>query len=266
MEQFKTVKLERLDSVAILTFNRPKALNSLSIDLIEDIHAALDLVVERRSEIRALILTGTGRGFCAGGDISAHINKPKDSPPYDLGDILVETFNPLLMRFLELPIPFVVAVNGAAAGAGFPLAICGDVVVAGRSARFQCGFSRIGLMPDLGLSWFLPNLIGRARAHTMLMMDEAIDGEKAESWGLINECVTDASLMERAIEIASFLAGSSIPALIATRKTALKALGAGLSDVLDMEAKEQRTLGYSKDFKEGIEAFFGKRSPDFQDT
>lgn len=262
--ELKCVKLKWRDDVAVLSLSRPESLNALSAGLIEDIKAALEQVVQHRPRIRALVITGEGKAFCAGGDISAHVDRPKDVP-YDLSEVMRDLFNPLLMRLVNLPIPFVTAVNGAAAGAGFPLSLFGDIVLAGKSARFSSGFSKIALMPDLGLSWLLPRLIGRARAHSMLMLDQRVTGEQAADWGMVNECVDDDQLLARATEVARLLAAGSLPALIAIRRSTLFAMGDSLPASIEREAEYQRDLGFSDDFQEGIAAFFGKRPAKFTD-
>jgi len=262
---FENVELDRQGQVAILTLSRPKSLNSLSLGLIDDIHAALDAIEAWRPRVRALIITGAGRAFCSGGDISAHPEREKDAEPVDLENALRRYFNPLLFRLLNLRLPFVNAVNGPAAGAGCPLALCADIVIAGKSARFESGFTRIGLMPDLGLTWLLPLLVGRARAHAMMILEERVSAERAAEWGMVYETVADDRLLERALEIAGQLSKSSVPALVTTRKAILRAMGTGLEQTLDSEAEQQRALGYSGDFKEGIEAFFEKRKPLFSD-
>ena len=264
-KDLRHVRLDWRDDVAVLTLNRPDVLNAMSAELIEDIGLALDQLHLMRGEVRALVLTGAGKAFCAGGDISAHINKPTGTPPYDLADAMRTLFNPLLLRLLDLPFPFVTAVNGAAAGAGLPLSLFGDVVVASRSAHFSSGFSQIALLPDMGLTWLLPRLIGRARAHKILLLGERVTGEQGEEWGMIDRCVADDDLLDEAFAIAERLAKASITALTVTRKATLQAMGSGLSESLDREAEYQRNLGFAGDFAEGITAFFEKRSPKFKD-
>lgn len=260
-----TLLVERIDDIALLTLNRPESLNSISLALLEDFDLALDSILAERPRVRCLILTGAGRAFCSGGDISAHRDRPAGSEPYDLGAVLHRMFNPMLLRLLRLPIPFVNAINGPAAGAGCPLALAGDIVVAARPATFECGFLRIGLMPDLGATWLLPRLIGRARAHAMMMLDQRVTAETAAQWGMIHECVAEDALQERAIEIARMLTRGSMPALVATRKATLAALADSLGDSLERESELQRGLGYSADFAEGILAFFARRRPAFGD-
>lgn len=257
-----TVRLDHEGAIVTLTLDRAETLNAISMQLVEDLNAALDAASELRP--RCLILTGAGRGFCAGGDISAHVTRPPDVPPYDLGDVLKHHFNPLLLRLLHWPSPTVFAINGAAAGAGLPLALAGDVVIAARSAKFECGFARIGLMPDLGATWLLPRLIGRARAHAMMMLDQRVTAEQAEAWGMIHSCVDDAALAGTAMSVAQKLAAAAPAGIVATRLTTLDAYGSSLSHALDAEAEAQRSLGFSADFQEGVAAFFARRAPEFK--
>ncbi len=264
--ELNCVSLEWQDDIAVLSLNRPEALNAMSLDLLNDINLALDEVAVRKPHARALVITGEGKAFCAGGDISVHSNKPDDAPPIDLADVMRRYFNPLLLRLTNLPLPVVIAVNGAAAGAGLPFSLFGDVVVAGESARFSSGFSQIALMPDMGLTWLLPRLIGRARAHRILLLDERVTGEQAAEWGMIHECVPDKDLREQALKIARKLARGSITALVATRKATLFSMGDSLSASIEKEADYQRALGFAGDFQEGIAAFFEKRRPKFTDS
>jgi len=259
-----TVRLTIAEDIATIVLERPGALNALSTRLIEDLNSALDRLIESRPLVRCLILTGSGRAFCAGGDISAHLNRPPNAEPYDLGNVLHQLFHPLLMRLLRLPMPLVIAVNGPAAGAGCPLALCGDIVLAAASASFECGFVRIGLMPDFGAAWLIPRLIGRARAHAMMLLDQPVPAATAEAWGMVHACVPDAELQAAVLRIARKLAAGATHALVATRKAILFAGANSLPDTLDAEAEAQRKLGMSADFAEGIAAFFSKRPPEFR--
>ena len=259
----RTVRLEIRDGIASVTLQRPEALNAISLELIRDLDLALDRILDERPRVHAVVLTGAGRAFCAGGDLAVHRDRPADASPYDLGEVLERLLNPLLMRLLRLPAPLVVAVNGAAAGAGCPLALCGDFVIAAHSAYFQCGFARIGLIPDLGATWLLPRLIGRARAHAMMMLDQRVPASLAREWGMIHRCVDDGDLHAAAESLAAELAKGPTQALVAIRQVVLDGLGVSLSSALQQEARAQHTACLSGDFKEGIEAFFAKRPPAF---
>jgi 2-(1,2-epoxy-1,2-dihydrophenyl)acetyl-CoA isomerase len=260
-----TVQLFVDGPISTLRLNRPESLNAISLELIADFIAALDEIDAASTPSRCVVLTGAGRAFCVGGDITAHRDRPSDTPPYDLGDVLERYFNPLLLRLMTLPAPLVIAVNGGAAGAGCPLALCGDVVVASRTAFFECGFTRIGLIPDLGATWLLPRLVGRARAHAMLMLNERVGADEAQNWGMILKSVAPEDLASVARELASKLCAMSTPALRATRTATLEGLSGSLRDALQREARIQHERGYSGDFVEGIEAFFARRPPNFKD-
>jgi 2-(1,2-epoxy-1,2-dihydrophenyl)acetyl-CoA isomerase len=165
-----------------------------------------------------------------------------DTPPYDLGEVLERYFNPLLVRLMTFPAPLVIAVNGAAAGAGCPLALCADIVVASQRAYFECAFTRLGLIPDLGTNWLLPRLIGRARAHAMMLLNQRVSAEEAQDWGMISQCVAPEELHTAALKLASSLAAMSAPALRATRGAIFESLHGSLADALKREAQIQQGL------------------------
>jgi 2-(1,2-epoxy-1,2-dihydrophenyl)acetyl-CoA isomerase len=261
----RTVLLSFDGPIATLTLNRPDALNAISLELVADLNAALDDIVSAPTRARCVVLTGAGRAFCVGGDITAHRDRPADTPPYDLGEVLERYFNPLLMRLMTFPAPLVVAVNGAAAGAGCPLALCADIVVASQRAYFECGFTRLGLIPDLGATWLLPRLIGRARAHAMMLLNQKVSADEAQGWGMISQCVAPEELHTAALKLASSLAAMSAPGLRATRGAISESLDGSLADALKREAQIQQGLGYSRDFAEGIAAFFARRPPAFDE-
>jgi 2-(1,2-epoxy-1,2-dihydrophenyl)acetyl-CoA isomerase len=261
----QTVLLSSDGPVSTLTLNRPEALNAISLEVVVDFNAALDEILGAPTRPRCVMLTGAGRAFCVGGDITAHRDRPADTPPYDLGDVLERYFNPLLVRLMTFPVPLVIAVNGAAAGAGCPLALCADVVVASQRAYFECGFTRLGLIPDLGATWLLPRLIGRARAHAMMLLNQRVSAEQAQNWGMIHQCVPPETLHTAALNVASSLCAMSTPALRATREVITEALDGSLADALRREAQIQHGLGYSRDFAEGIAAFFARRPPVFEE-
>jgi 2-(1,2-epoxy-1,2-dihydrophenyl)acetyl-CoA isomerase len=249
--------------VVMLSFNQPDILNPLSRDLMGELSDLLDRLAREAPRVKALLLTGRGRAFSAGGNLAAHRDRPADVPPYDLGEVLEDWYNPMLLRLLAFPAPVVIAVNGPAAGAGCPLALCGDVVVAARSAYFQCGFTRIGLVPDLGATWLLPRLIGRARAHAMLMLDQRISAEQAEQWGMIHQCVDDDLLPEAALALAQRLAAGPTAAIAGVRRLVLDGAAQSVAEALAAEATMQRTMSASADFAEGVNAFFSKRPARF---
>lgn len=261
----RTVRLSVEGTVSTVILNRPESLNAISLELIADLNMVLDAITTASTPARCVVLTGAGRAFCVGGDITAHRDRPADVPPYDLGEVLERHFNPLLMRLMTLSAPLIIAVNGPAAGAGCPLALCGDIVIASQTAFFECGFTRIGLIPDLGATWLLPRLIGRARAHAMMMLNQRIGAEEAQHWGMIHQSVAAETLMAETQQMAAKFACMSVPSLRATRAAILRGLDGSLHEALHYEANVQRGLGYSADFAEGIESFFEGRSPQFTD-
>jgi 2-(1,2-epoxy-1,2-dihydrophenyl)acetyl-CoA isomerase len=258
--------LDIQNHVAILAFNRPQTLNAITIELIDDFNTALDDILKPTSIVRCLLLTGTGRGFSSGANLTDGMigEGVMDSAQIDTGQVLETHLNPLLERLMELPIPFVTAVNGAAAGAGCSLAIAGDIVLAARSAYFLQSFVNIGLVPDAGSTWLLPRLIGKARAQAMMMLGERVPAEKAADWGMIYEVVEDDQLMTRALDIANKLANGPTVTLGLIRRSVKFALEHSLTDQLRRERADQLTAGRTADFAEGVSAFTGKRPAVFQ--
>lgn len=248
--------------VATLTLNRPDVLNAFNPAMHEDIKAALD-EAEGDSSIRALLITGAGRAFCAGADLTERRRKPGDPPP-DTGAFLDKYYNPLVRRLVDMAIPVVCAVNGVAAGAGANVALACDIVLAARSASFIQAFARIGLIPDAGGTYQLPRLIGRARARGLMMTTEPLAAEKAEEWGLIWKCVDDDALMDEARGLAADLAAKPTRAFAATKQALKESDGNSLAEQLDLERDLQREMGKTEDFLEGVTAFFEKRKPEFK--
>ncbi len=251
--------VERHDGWTTLTLNRPDRLNSFNIELHKLLAAAFNDIADDET-CRAVILTGAGRGFCAGQDLSDRAGR---EGPFDLGATLDAWYNPLVRRIRSLRKPVICAVNGVAAGAGANLALACDIVIAARSAKFLQAFAKIGLVPDCGGTYFLPRLIGDARARALMMLAEPITAETAESWGLIWKVVDDAVLMEQAGAMAAHLA-TQPTAAFALIKDALNIGGTNdLSTQLDLERDLQRKAGLSPDFKEGVAAFMEKRPARF---
>lgn len=247
--------------VAEITLNRPSRLNSFN----ESMHRALHEAIARAgtdAAIRSVLLTGAGRAFCAGQDLQER-NLAPGAPPPDLGESLAANYNPLVRSLRELPKPIVCAVNGVAAGAGASLAFACDIVVAARSASFVMAFSRIGLVPDAGGTWFLPRLAGDARARALAMLGERVGAEQAESWGLIWRCVDDGRIMSEGRALARQLAESPTRALAGIKRALAAGATNDLAAQLDLERELQRELGFSDDYREGVNAFKEKRPPRF---
>jgi len=247
--------VERDGGVLRLTLNRPDRLNALTGPM----HAALMAALHQAQDaaVRAVLLTGAGRGFCAGQDLT------EVTPDHDLGATLEQRFNPLIRALRELPKPVVCAVHGVAAGAGANLALACDIVVAGQSARFIQAFVRIGLIPDAGGTWMLPRLVGDARARAMAMLGEPVGAAQAEAWGLIWRVLPDETLLETAAGIAATLAGLPTEAM-RLMKQAFAASGQNTFDAqLDLERDLQRAAGRTPDFREGVQAFLEKRPARF---
>jgi 2-(1,2-epoxy-1,2-dihydrophenyl)acetyl-CoA isomerase len=262
----ENLNLEIQNYVAVLTFNRPQTLNALTVELLDDFSLALDEVLKPNSSARCLLITGKGRGFSSGADLTGGTigGGVVDTAQVDVGRRLESHLNPLLERLMDMPIPFVTAVNGAAAGAGCSLAIAGDIVLAARSAYFLQAFVNIGLVPDVGSTWLLPRLVGKARAQAMMMLGERVSADKALDWGMIYEVVDDDQLMVRALKIATKLAHGPTMTLGLIRRSLKYALEHSLTDQLRRERADQWTAGRTADFIEGVGAFMSKRPAVFQ--
>ncbi|HKQ44445.1 MAG TPA: enoyl-CoA hydratase-related protein [Rhizomicrobium sp.] len=254
---FDCVTLTAEDKVAIIALDQPDTINALSEAMVRGLNAALDAV--EAGGFRASILTGTGRGFCSGADM-------KELPARRVegaGKVLEQLYHPLFRRLRDLDIPIVTAVNGPAVGIGMSLALMGDLIVAARSAYFLLSFARIGLVPDGGMTWLLPRLIGLARARELALLADRLSAEKALEWGLINRVIDDAKLMEEARALAKRLADGPA-ALPLTRKLFWDTEGHEVQ--LAREAKMQECAGATDDFAEGLMAFQQKREPKFSGT
>ena len=258
-----SVLTERDGALFVITLNRPDRLNSFSTEMttkLSEIFAA----VETDAAIRAVIVTGAGRGFCAGQDLNERAVAPGGpGQKTDVGASIETRFNPLIRRMRALKKPIVVAVNGVAAGAGANFALAGDIVLAAKSASFIQAFVKIGLMPDCGGTWFLPHLLGPARAMALALTAEPLSAEKAAEWGLIWKCVDDSALLAEAKALATKLASFSPSAVAAIKKAVTQATHRSLDEALDHERDAQRELGYGDDFAEGVAAFLEKRAPKF---
>jgi 2-(1,2-epoxy-1,2-dihydrophenyl)acetyl-CoA isomerase len=249
------------DGIARLTLNRPARLNSFIVAMHEEVRDALTQVAADRS-VRVLVLTGAGRAFCAGQDLADRSVAPGAAPP-DLGESIERYYGPLVLALRRLPIPVLCAVNGAAAGAGANIALACDIVIAARSASFLEAFCKLGLLPDTGGTYFLPRLLGQARATGLAMLGDKLSAEQAAAWGLIWKCVDDDQLVAETETLARRFA--SAPTLgLARTKQALQASGLNtLEQQLDLERDGMRELGRSADYREGVAAFMNKRTPRF---
>jgi 2-(1,2-epoxy-1,2-dihydrophenyl)acetyl-CoA isomerase len=254
------VEFDASARVATVTLNRPDKLNSFTRDMHRELNAALDEVVA--NDARALVLTGAGRGFCAGQDLADLDFTP--GAMTDLGALIDEHFNPLIRRLQALPLPVIAAVNGTAAGAGANLALACDLVLATRSANFIQAFVKIGLVPDSGGTWFLPQRVGMARALGLALTGDKLSAEKAESWGLIWQAVDDAELATTAAKLVAHLAQQPTRAIAAIKQAMRASVTNTLDQQLNLERDLQRELGASHDYAEGVQAFIEKRAPRFE--
>ncbi|MEO6986623.1 MAG: enoyl-CoA hydratase-related protein [Paralcaligenes sp.] len=249
------------DNVATITLNRPHKLNSLNLEMQEALQEILREVAAT-SAVRAVLLTGAGRAFCAGQDL----NERKASPgaaPRDLGRTIEQMWNPLARALRYLEIPVVCAVNGVAAGGGASIALAADIVFAARSAVFVQAFSKIGLIPDVGSTYYLPRLVGVARAMGMTMLSETVTAQQAERWGLIWRCVDDDELLATARDTAVLLAHGPTGSLGKLKRALYESLDNSFEDQLDLERRSQRACGFLEDYCEGVAAFHEKRLPKF---
>ena len=244
-----------------ITLNRPERLNAFNLEMHAGLAAALDQA-ERDGAIRTLLVTGAGRGFCAGADLAERDMKPGTA--VDLGESLEKRYNPLVKRMRALEKPIVCAVNGVAAGAGANFALACDLVLAARSASFIQAFVKIGLVPDCGGSWFLPRLAGLQRAMGLAMTGERLSAEDAERWGVIWKCVADDKLMAEAEKLSLALAQGPTQTLGLIKKAVYSGTRNTLQEQLDLERDLQREVGKGEDYREGVAAFREKRAPKFK--
>ncbi len=260
--ELETLQCRFAKGVATIALNRPDSLNAITAEVHRDLNAALD-VLEADSTVRCLLLTGMGRGFCSGQDLTEKIASGPDGRP-DLATLVVEKFNPLTARLDELPVPTVAAVNGIAAGAGASLALICDIVLAAESASFVKAFCRIALVPDSGGTWVLPRLVGRQRALAMMMTGEEIDAMTARDWGMVWAVYPDATFAADAHDFAARLAAGPTATYAHIKHATRKAWDNDLGAQLQLEAELQAECGRLDDFAEGIAAFAAKRAPVFR--
>ena len=254
-------------AVRTITLNRPKSLNSFTSAMHLELAAALSAAEGDRS-VRCLVLTGAGRGFCAGQDLADPTVAPDLTPgakPTDVGSVIERFYKPLALRLRAMPVPVIAAVNGVAAGAGASIALGCDMVIATRSASFIQAFAKIGLVPDAGGTWLLPRLVGRANALGLAMTGDKLPAEEAQRMGLIWKCVDDDAFAAEVATTAAKLAAMPVAALAATRAVMDASMSLGYADALSLEGQHQSRLSAAHDFLEGVAAFHAKRPAVFSD-
>ena len=256
--------VQTTDGVCTLTLNRPAALNSFTVDMHGLLLPALEAAAADAT-VRVVVITGAGRGFCAGQDLNDPAMTGAGHAPPDVGNVVARYYRPLANRVRSMPVPVIAAVNGVAAGAGASLAFCCDIVIAARSASFIQAFSKIGLIPDCGGTWLLPRLVGRARAIGLAMTGDKVSAEEAAAMGMIWRCVDDPAFSSEVQALAARLARMSSKALAETRRVIDAATVMDFDAALLQEAQVQGVLGGAHDFAEGTAAFRAKRPAVFRD-
>jgi 2-(1,2-epoxy-1,2-dihydrophenyl)acetyl-CoA isomerase len=246
--------------LARLTLNRPDKLNSFNTAMHEEVRDALARLAGDGA--RVLVLTGAGRGFCAGQDLGDRAVAPGEKG-VDLGESIERNYKPLIFALRKLPMPVIAAVNGVAAGAGANVAFACDIVIAARSATFIQSFCKLGLVPDSGGTWTLPRLVGNARALGLALLGDKLPAEQAAQWGLIWKCVDDAELVNVVETLAGQLAQAPTLGLARTKQAIYESWGRSLAEQLEVERIFQRELGWSNDYAEGVTAFMAKRAPKY---
>ncbi|HSR51872.1 MAG TPA: 2-(1,2-epoxy-1,2-dihydrophenyl)acetyl-CoA isomerase PaaG [Acidobacteriota bacterium] len=248
--------------VARITLNRPEKLNSFNRPMAKRLREALDDAAQR-VEVRSVLITGSGRAFCAGQDLSEAVSDEGDDPT-DLGQIVEDSYNPVIRAIVGLEKPVVCAVNGVAAGAGANLALACDLVLASKKAKFIQSFCNIGLIPDSGGTYHLPRLVGMARAKAMMLLGEPVEAEQAEQWGLISATAEHHELEDKALEVARHLAKQPTRGLGLIKRALNRTLDHTLDEQLELEKQLQSKAGFTKDYQEGVRAFMEKRKPVFK--
>ncbi|MDE1925725.1 MAG: 2-(1,2-epoxy-1,2-dihydrophenyl)acetyl-CoA isomerase [Burkholderiales bacterium] len=262
--KYENILFDTADGIARLTLNRPDKLNSFNVAMHEEVAQALAEVARGATDrsLRVLVLTGAGRGFCAGQDLADRSVAPGGEAP-DLGLSIERHYGPLVLALRRLPIPVLCAVNGVAAGAGANIPLACDIVIAARSANFVEAFCKLGLIPDTGGTYFLPRLLGHARATALAMLGDKVSAEQAAEWGLIWRCVDDDQLAAETDALARRLAQSPTLGLARTKQALQASELNTLEDQLNLERDLMRELGRSNDYREGVAAFVEKRAPRF---
>jgi len=260
--EFDRVKLDVEGNVGVLAFNHPEVRNAVSPEMLNGLMLAMDYVEDPANGLRALVMTGEGKGYCAGANFAAGGGDNSGRKP-DAGSALEERYHPFLRRLRNLEMPLITAVNGAAAGVGMSFALMGDMVLAGKSAFFMQAFRHRGLVPDGGSTWLLPRLVGVQRAKELSLLGDRLPAEKALEWGLINRVYEDDELMGAAKEMAQEMANGPTVALSLIRNLYWESTDNSYEEQLNLERQSQRIAGRSEDFEEGVRAFLEKRDPKF---
>ncbi len=260
---YQRIALSFEDGIALLKLNHPEALNAVSLQMIRELSQAVDEIGDPANGARCLVMTGEGRGFCAGANLTDSEND-RTSEERDAGRVLETHYHPFLLKLRDLRMPFITAVNGPAAGVGMSFALMGDIVLAARSAYFLQAFKRIGLIPDGGSTFLLPRLVGLRRAMELAMLAEKLPAERALEWGLINRVYADPDLMPEAMTLARDLASGPTVALSLIRKAFWQSPENSYEAQLHVERILQREAGLTEDFVEGVTAFVQKRPAKFK--
>lgn len=258
---YETIEFEITDGVAVLTLNRPDSLNSFNAQMHGEVKEALK-TVKKSDEVRCLLITGNGRGFCAGQDLSDRNVAPGAEMP-NLGESIEKNYNPLIRTINGLEMPVICAVNGVAAGAGANIAFACDIVLAAKSASFIQAFCKIGLVPDSGGTYTLPRLVGPARAMALAMLGDKIKAEQAEQWGMIWKAIDDEALKDEALAMAKQLATQPTRGLALIKRAINASWDNSFDEQLDLERDLQTLAGRTDDYREGVAAFMEKRQPNF---
>jgi 2-(1,2-epoxy-1,2-dihydrophenyl)acetyl-CoA isomerase len=258
---YQTILFDVSDGIARLTLNRPDRLNSFNVEMHGEVRDALRRLTEDRAA-RVLVLTGAGRGFCAGQDLGDRAVAP-GGQGVDLGESIDNYYKPLVLALRNLQMPVIAAVNGVAAGAGANIALACDLVIATKSASFIQSFSKLGLVPDSGGTWLLPKLLGNARAMGLALLADKLSAEQAAQWGMIWRCVEDSEFKQTVDALAQQLALAPTRGLARTKQAIYESWGRSFEQQLDQERDFQRELGRSQDYAEGVAAFTEKRNPKF---
>ena len=259
--RYENIKFETSEGIGRITLNRPDRLNSFTSAMHAEVRDAL-AAAKNDAALRVLLLTGAGRGFCAGQDLSDRAVAPGEAA-VDLGASIETNYRPLVLALRALPLPVVCAVNGVAAGAGANLALACDIVIATKSASFIQAFCKIGLIPDSGGTYFLPRVVGSARAMGLALLGDKLHAEQAAAWGLIWKCVEDSEFTDAVEGLLTQLAQAPTRGLAEIKRALHASAGNTLETQLDLERDTQRELGYSADYREGVAAFLEKRPPRF---